>query len=122
MSTTQMQAAEPQETVVPADISVEDVMRASGGELTPEQFAILARAARTKADATPGDCEAKWKAFRETLIADCTKFGDPIARNFIQVARPDVVGTYWWFFTWGGNRLEYFETGADKHRYVAIVF
>jgi hypothetical protein len=113
---------EPKETIIPQDLTVADVMKSKGGELTQQQFVVLATGAMKQAEDTAGDCQAKWNVFSKTLVDSCTDFGDPIARRFILVANSDVVGSARWWFNPSGQRLDFLYTGAEKYRYLAVVF
>ncbi|HEY6139544.1 MAG TPA: hypothetical protein VI670_17415 [Thermoanaerobaculia bacterium] len=115
-----MSQAAMQETTVPGNLTLEQVL-ASGGngkELTNEQFVALAWDARQKAEAVGGDDEKRRKTFTETLESHCQKFGDPIKRGITVVVKGQE-----WVYTTKGQRLFFRAIGtAHQHQYSAIVY
>ncbi|MGZ8828365.1 MAG: hypothetical protein ACXW5H_30950 [Thermoanaerobaculia bacterium] len=97
-------------------------IKAVQSQITESQFHYIADAAMNAAATVDGSVTQKWTKFDATLVQGCMAFGDNISKRFVLVAYPELVGHDKWNFEGPGLRLDFFETGPDGCRYVAVVY
>jgi hypothetical protein len=115
-----MEPLKLQETVVPTDRTLEEVLSAAGAVLDQQNFARAANAAENVAVKSGVTLIDQWKVFDSELVANCKLFGDDIPRRFIEIIHSGAVYLEWWGAP--GARLEYVSKATDGNVYIAYVY
>jgi hypothetical protein len=114
-----MEAERHQQTVVPTDRTLEDVLAAGATELNQDAFALAARAAELSAT-QEGKLPEKYLAFSRELVANCKKFGDSIPRRVVEVFSASAAKQS--YLETVGYQLWYAHQGTDGCFYFAYVY
>jgi hypothetical protein len=108
------------ETHLPKGVTTETAPPMGEG-IDKEKFTLAANIAMKYAEDTSGGAQQKYAVFRKWIFDICESFyGVRLTRAFVLVG--NVQGGDKWWFEPNGQLFDFFVTGADGLRYLAVVF